>query len=223
MTRSILGAGLLALAVSGCGGSSSRPGPSPRPAPAHHHAYRWLVPTEGHQPTVAAENRHRGTPAWRLPGPAADVGGLAWGSVRGYVARETVAPGQRQRIYVSAPGARGLRIDVFRIGWYGGAGGRQVLASNRLRVRSQPPCRHQPTTGLTQCHWHPTLSFTMPPALPSGIYVAKLITRTGASDCLFVVLGSRPQPLLAQLPTSTYEAYNAWGGDSLYPGGADRE
>jgi len=36
------------------------------------------------------------------------------------------------------------------------------------------------------------------------------------------VLAARPQPLLAQLPTSTYEAYNAWGGDSLYPGGADR-
>ncbi len=37
-----------------------------------------------------------------------------------------------------------------------------------------------------------------------------------------MVTATRPQPLLAQLPTSTYEAYNAWGGDSLYPGGADR-
>ncbi len=223
MTRSIVGAVLLALAASGCGGSSSRPGPSPRPAPtARHHAYRWLVPTEGPQPSVAAENRNQGTRAWRLPGPAAEVGGLAWGSVRGYVGSETVAPGQRQRIYASAPAASVIRIDVFRIGWYGGAGGRQVLASGRLRVRSQPPCRHQAATGLTACRWHPTLSFKIPSAMTSGIYIAKLSARTGASDCLFVVTAVRAQPLLAQLPTATYEAYNAWGGDSLYPGGADR-
>ena len=37
-----------------------------------------------------------------------------------------------------------------------------------------------------------------------------------------MVLAARSQPLLAQLPTATYEAYNAWGGDSLYPGGGDR-
>ena len=30
----------------------------------------------------------------------------------------------------------------------------------------------------------------------------------------------RPTPLLVEIPTATYEAYNAWGGDSLYPGGS---
>jgi hypothetical protein len=77
-------------------------------------------------------------------------------------------------------------------------------------------------TGLTECDWHPTLSFPIPPALPSGVYVVKLSSSTGQRDCLFVVRATHPQPLLAQLPTATYEAYNAWGGDSLYPGGADR-
>jgi hypothetical protein len=62
----------------------------------------------------------------------------------------------------------------------------------------------------------------IPQALPSGVYVVRLSTSTGQRDCLFVVRATRPQRLLAQLPTSTYEAYNAWGGDSLYPGGADR-
>ena len=115
-----------------------------------------------------------------------------------------------------------MRIQVFRIGWYRGAGGREVLVSGRLRARAQPRCTHRYSTGLTECNWRPTLTFTIPPALPSGVYIARLSARTGQSDCLFVVLASRPQPLLAQLPTSTYEAYNAWGGDSLYVGGADR-
>jgi hypothetical protein len=183
--------------------------------------YRWLITTTGSPPSIAEENRHPGTRAWRLPGPAADVGGLAHGDVSGYVAAATVSPGQIERIYVNAPGSRTVRIRIFRIGWYRGAGGREVLASSGLPVRPQPRCEHDPRTGLTVCHWRPTLSFAVPTALPSGVYIAKLSARTGESDCLFVVKATRPQPLLAQLPTSTYEAYNAWGGDSLYPGGPD--
>jgi hypothetical protein len=181
-------------------------------------AYRWLLPTAGPQPTVTEENAHPGTTTWRLPGPAADVGGLAYGSVVGYVAEQALRPGQTERIYVSAPGARRVQIGIYRMGWYGGTGGREVLASNALPTVVQPPCTHQFETGLTQCDWHPTLSFVIPSALPSGVYIAKLITSKGASDCLFVVQATRSQPLLAQLPTATYEAYNGWGGDSLYPG-----
>lgn len=184
--------------------------------------YRWLVATQGPQPTVAEENRHPGTRSWRLPGPGGEVGGLAHGTVIGYVAAQAIRVGQTERIFVSAPGARAVRIRIFRMGWYGGTGGQEVLVSARLPVVAQPACAHDYTTGLTECHWHPTLSFAIPPALPTGVYIAKLSTRSGASDCLFVVLSTRPQPLLAQLPTSTYEAYNAWGGDSLYPGGTDR-
>jgi hypothetical protein len=218
------------LLAAACGGSGHRP----RPAIARHAvvahgtfvstggAFRWLIRTEGPQPTVAAENRLPGTTAWRLRGPSADVGGVAHGDVIGYVAKQAVGVGQTERIYVSAPGARTLRIQIFRMGWYGGTGGREVLVSAPLTVVPQPPCAHSFVTGLTQCAWHPTLTFVLPSALPTGVYIAKLSARTGQSDCLFVVLAARPRPLLVQVPTSTYEAYNAWGGDSLYPGGADR-
>jgi hypothetical protein len=182
----------------------------------------WLVRTAGLPPTVAAENRHHGTRAWRLPGPRADVGGLAYGTVEGYVSAPSVLPGQLERVYVKAPGAKRVRIRVFRIGWYHGAGGREFLVTPRLRVVRQPPCAHAFETGLTQCDWRATLTFRIPSALPSGVYTAKLDVRGGASDCLFVVESARPEPLLAQLPTATYEAYNGWGGDSLYPGGRDR-
>jgi hypothetical protein len=143
------------------------------------------------------------------------------GDVAGYVSEETVGPGQTESIYVSAPGARVVRIGLFRIGWYGGSGGREVLVSDPLPVVPQPACTHRYASGLTECDWHPTLRFTIPSALPSGVYIAKLSTSTGQGDCLFVVRASAPQPLLAQLPTSTYEAYNGWGGDSLYVGGRD--
>jgi hypothetical protein len=149
------------------------------------------------------------------------VGGLAYGSIAGYVSAPALLPGQIERIYVSAPRAHAVRIRIFRIGWYHGAGGREVFASARLPTVRQPACAHTYESGLTECNWRPALTIRLPPSLPSGVYIAKLTAQSGATDCLFVVEATTPQPLLAQLPTSTYEAYNGWGGDSLYPGGSD--
>ncbi len=183
--------------------------------------FRWMAPVAGPQPSIAEENRRPGTSAWRLPGPAADLGGVASGSISGYVSEQAVLPGQLERIYVSAPGARSGRIRIFRMGWYGGAGGREVLVSDPLALARQPRCRHSWRTGLTACGWHPTLTFRIPPGLASGVYIARLSASDGQSDCLFVVRSRVTPALLAQLPTATYQAYNAWGGDSLYPGGID--
>jgi hypothetical protein len=50
------------------------------------------------------------------------------------------------------------------------------------------------------------------------VYIGKLIASTGAQrDTLFVVRALRPGRLLAQISTATYEAYNDWGGNDLYP------
>ena len=105
---------LSCLLAAGCGGSSHHPDSATASQVivvrgafvSTGSAYRWLLRTEGAQPTVAAENQHAGTTRWRLPGPAADVGGVAFGDVIGYVAKEAVEVGQTERIYVSAPGAR---------------------------------------------------------------------------------------------------------------------
>jgi hypothetical protein len=218
----------LALAGSGCGASARAPSyPQPKRRLIHlareKAPYTWLVRTAGPPPSVAQENRNSGTRAWRLPGPAADVGGLAAGPIAAYVAAQALAAGQTERIYVADRRAHTLRIRIFRIGWYAGRGGREVLESARLRIRAQPRCGHDRWTGLTPCRWHPSLRFRIPSALPTGIYIVQ--ARAGSrdrTDCLFVVTARSRTPLLAQLSTATYEAYNAWGGDSLYPDGTLR-
>lgn len=176
----------------------------------------WLVPTTGSPPSVRDENRAAGSLAWRVRAQPAGRGRVA-----GYVAAQDARPGQVQRIYVRAAGARTVEIRLFRMGWYGGSGGRLVMESGPLRASHQPACTHHETTGLTECAWLPTLTFTLPPSLPSGVYIAKLTTDRGAERaCIFVLEARRPAPLLVQIPTATYEAYNYWGGDSLYPGGS---
>lgn len=183
--------------------------------------YRWLARTQGAPPSIAAENREAGTTAWRLPGPPSLLGGAARGRVEGYVAEQAIAPGETERVYVNAPRARTVTVQVYRMGWYAGTGGRLVLQSRPLPAMGQPPCSHRIWTGLTECRWQATLSFPIPEALPSGVYIVKLSASDGArSDCLFVVRSLEPSPLLVEIPTATYEAYNAWGGDSLYPGGS---
>ncbi len=190
-------------------------------APAPSAGFRWLVPTDGAPPSVAVENRAHGTSAWRLPGASASLlGGAAHGAVEGYVAEQAVVAGQTERVFVNAARARTVTVQVFRIGWYGGTGGRLVLQSRPLAVGRQRPCAHSAITGLTECRWRPTLSFQIPAPLASGVYVVKLSASDGARrDCVFVVRVAHPAPLLVEIPTATYEAYNAWGGDSLYPGG----
>jgi hypothetical protein len=185
-----------------------------------HGALRWLVPTSGAPPTIALENRAAGTRAWRLPGAAELLGGASHGAIAGYVSAQAISPGETEKVYVNAPRARSVRVDVYRMGWYGGLGGRAVLASARLSAAHQPPCAHSYSTGLTECDWHPTLAFAIPSALPSGVYVVKLTASTGAqSDAMFVLRAAAAPAVLVQIPTATYEAYNAWGGDSLYPDG----
>jgi hypothetical protein len=208
---------LCVLSVPACGGGGRNPPPAGKGVAA---SYRWLVRTAGPAPSVAEENRAPGTTSWRLPGPASLLGGRAHGAIAGYVAEQAVTAGETESVYVSAPGARTVTAGVYRMGWYGGKGGRLVLQSVPLRAVRQPPCAHRGATGLTECRWHATLSFSIPPALASGVYIAKLRASTGAqSDCLFVVRPVRSPQLLVEIPTATYEAYNAWGGDSLYPGG----
>jgi hypothetical protein len=184
--------------------------------------YRWLIRTQGSAPpSIAQENTAAGTRAWRLPGPPLPLGGEARGPVEGYVSQQSIVPGQTERIYVNAPHARTVTVQVFRMGWYHGSGGRLVLVSRPLPAVHQPMCTHSLKTGLTECMWRTTLSLPLPKTLSSGVYTVKLTTDRGAQrDCLFMVRSATPTPLLVEIPTTTYEAYNAWGGDSLYPGGS---
>src|SRR6202022_5093054 len=111
-----------------------------------------------------------------------------------------VAAGDVERVYVNAPGAQSVTLRVYRMGWYGGDGGRLVLETGAVPISRQPPGRHRHATGLTECRWHPTLSFPIPAALPSGVYIVKLEASNGAQrDCIFVVRAQPPAPLVIEL------------------------
>jgi len=73
------------------------------------------------------------------------------------------------------------------------------------------------------CDWAPSLEIPVGLDWASGYYTVTLLTAIGeVTDAFFVVrpaADAAPADLLLVLSTNTYNAYNDWGGPSLYTGG----
>lgn len=69
------------------------------------------------------------------------------------------------------------------------------------------------------CAWPVTAQFTVPAAWPSGYYAARFPTNGGTRSIIFVVRAALPglaSRVVLVSPTNTYEAYNQFGGKSVY-------
>jgi len=116
------------------------------------------------------------------------------------------------------------RLDIYRMGYYGGMGARKVatVLPSALLPQNQPPCLSDGSTGLTDCgNWAVSGSWAVPLDATSGIYFAKIVRLDtgGASHIFFVVRDDlSSSALLFQTSDTTWQAYNQYGGNSLYVG-----
>jgi len=169
---------------------------------------------------VAAENCLAGDSDWDLTGGNDPT-------IQGFASDISVDVGQPVNFKISTD-ATTYRIDVYRLGYYGNRGARKVATQTITlgQPQVQPDCMTDPTTGLVDCGtWATSATFTTLGAT-SGVYLAKLtridagIPATAASHIVFVVRDdSRHAKLLFQTSDTTWQAYNSYGGASLYAGG----
>ncbi len=112
------------------------------------------------------------------------------------------------------------RLDIYRMGYYGGMGARKVATVNPTAFPTQPACQNQGSTGLIDCgNWTQTASWAVPSTAVSGIYFAKLVSGSAASHILFIVRNdASASDLFFQTSDTTWQAYNDYGGNSLYEG-----
>jgi hypothetical protein len=76
-----------------------------------------------------------------------------------------------------------------------------------------------PTTHLIEARWKPIFTFTIPTDWYTGVYYVVLSDSQDTWTYLdFVVRGAPDATYIAVLPVTTMEAYNDWGGYSLYHG-----
>src|SRR5262245_3252279 len=174
--------------------------------------------TETSRNPIELENERAGTSAWILNKPALH------GEIEGYASAPSVNQGETLRLYVNTT-APSYRLNVYRMGWYSGLGAREVLAVAHFQGRRQPEPYRETDSGLIECRWENPSQLNIPgdtaqeKSWPSGYYLAKLTAEpTGEeSYILFVVReDARPSTYLVQSSVATFQAYNNWGGKSLY-------
>jgi outer membrane lipoprotein SlyB len=166
---------------------------------------------------VVVENCFPGTSAWKL----ANQSGAFDGGVDGFATQSSINRGQSVDLKVKASGEVPYRIEIYRSGWYGGTQGRLVSALPGRTGAVQPPCEDGAgNTGLKDCsNWTVTDTITTSADWAPGIYLLRLVrTDTGGdSHILLTVRDDAATPAVQYvLPTTTYQAYNAYAGKSLY-------
>jgi hypothetical protein len=193
---------LLALAVAGL---SAAPG-----------AQAACTPPPGANPIVV-ENCKDGSPPsdWDVPG-SGDAG------LQGFATDISVNRGSSVQFKIDAT-TTAYHLDIYRMGYYGGLGARRVATgiapSNPV---NQGACTTNGGTGLVDCgNWVVSASWSVPGDAVPGIYFAAAVRNdnSGASHIFFVVRddGSRSD-LYYQTSDTTWQAYNNYGGNSLYSG-----
>ncbi len=171
---------------------------------------------------IQHENAQPGTKDWMLTKTAIDPDTryrCPW--IEGYASHASVVAGDTLQFCVSTNPASPFVIDVYRLGYYGGAGGRLMRHLGPFDGTIQP----EPELGekrLRNCQWPAATSLTIPQEWLSGVYVAKLTAQQGGwqSYITFVVRDDRPCDYLFQVSDFTWQAYNRWPSQfSLYDDG----
>jgi hypothetical protein len=117
------------------------------------------------------------------------------------------------------------RLDIYRLGYYGGDGARKVATINKslTTAQVQPHPIVDISIGLIDCgNWSVSASWTIPEDAVSGVYFAKLVREDGTEGQSMVPFIVRDDgstsDIVFQTSDTTWQAYNAWGGASLYYG-----
>ena len=184
-------------------------------APAAAHAGAPSTPPNA----IVRENALAGSPDWqRQQGGDIQVYGTEIGG----------RPGDAIHLHVST--AWRYRVLVYRLGWYAGAGAREVAclpdcsSDEQGRAQPVPPSPVSALEPPLRAGWPVTDTVQTDPSWTTGYYLVEALLTNGPSPgrvaTTFFVLrepdaspGSR---ILVQVPVNTWEAYNAWDGHSLY-------
>jgi hypothetical protein len=162
---------------------------------------------------VIEENARPGTLGWVVTGTQTP------GALEGFASTVSALPGEEVTLFVNTV-ADAFHVEAYRMGYYQGLAGRLVFVSDTVPGRRQPAPTFTPGINMVECHWAPSLSFTLGANWPPGAYLLKLVGTGGQQQ--YVPLTVRDDTSTAayviQNSVTTWQAYNLWGDYSLYYG-----
>jgi hypothetical protein len=174
--------------------------------------------------SVAQENQLAGAPTsqWYIDGAGSS-------NIEGFATQMSVNRGQTVEFKVNT-NATAYRLDIYRMGYYGGLGAREVATVHPLS--SLPQNQPSPLVAKSYAHdsgsaglvdagnWSVSATWNVPQDATSGIYFAKLEREDGIAGSNYIVFVVRDDAshsdLLFKTSDETWQAYNNWGNSSLY-------
>ena len=166
---------------------------------------------------IVLENEKPGNPAseWMLVnGP--------YSNIEGFATNISVNVGEEVDFKINTDSTH-YRIDIYRLGYYGGDGARLVasIEHNASSPTAQPSPEIDLSTGVVDAgNWSVTDAWHSPSDSISGVYIAKLVREdgvTGENHITFIIRDdSSNSDIIYQTADETWQAYNTWGGSSLY-------
>ncbi len=161
---------------------------------------------------IPRENSREGTTDWMLRKThIAPETRYRSPRVEGYCNATSLRAGDQLDVMVSANPPASVSIEFYRMGYYGGKGGRLVRPPERIEAQTQP----DPDVGamrVRDCQWEPSLSFEIPEDWVSGVYLGKLTEQKDGiqSYVIFIVRDDRRADFMFQCSDTTWNAYNRW-------------
>jgi hypothetical protein len=184
----------------------------------------FLETDKGNPSSIWAENLKPGTTDWMLSKTTIDPGAkyrCPW--IEGFCSRTSIGAGQRLTLFVSTNPESNFTIEIYRLGYYDGTGGRLMTKLGPFPGQTQP----DPPVGkqrLRQCRWKASAEFSIPHNWLSGVYVGKLTAESSGlqSYIIFIVRDTRRADFVFQCSDITWQAYNRWPNQfALYDNGQE--
>ena len=181
----------------------------------------WVPVAAWAQNAIVSENQLAGTPQSTWDG----ITGYGDPSIQGFATEISVNQGETVRFKIKST-ASAYTIAIYRLGYYQGNGARQVGTGviTAALPQSQPNPLTDAASGLVDCgNWAESAHWDVPANAVSGVYLARLrrADTGGASHIVFIVRADSSHSALDfQTSDASWQAYNNYGGNSLYLGTA---
>jgi hypothetical protein len=171
---------------------------------------------------IRRENQRAGDKGWMLTNTRIDPKAryrCPW--IEGYCSRTSVRAGESIDLFVSTNPSSPFTIDIYRMGYYGGAGGRRVasLGSFKGKTQAEAPVGEN---RVRECRWEAVSTLKIPADWVSGVYLGKLTAEKEGlqSYVIFIVRDDRQADFMFQCSDNTWQAYNRWPSQfALYDDG----
>ena len=137
----------------------------------------------------------------------------------GWFDRVSAQCGERVGLHISGRG-KPIKVQLFRAGYYRGLGARLIWSTTTLAAPYRGDVNITPDpTHTISTSWPVSVTLDITSAFPPGEYLAKLIDSGSATFVPLTIRDDQSKaPILIMSSVLTAEAYNHWGGSSLYRG-----